>query len=82
MDKLGGGVGLAHEAGQVRRVARPPSRHHLQGHVSVEGQLMGEIDCAHPAPAQLLEHSVTTKRQRDPFGGFKLRGSSIVDRGG
>jgi hypothetical protein len=52
------GSGLAGEALEAHRVARDLGMEHLQGDVPAESRVVGAIDFAHAARAELSEHFV------------------------
>jgi hypothetical protein len=54
----GGGLGLLHEALLGLRVARRVGSQELERNQAVQLQVLGEIDDAHAAPAELVHDTV------------------------
>ena len=55
MVERGGGAGFVFEAGQLLLVEHGGERQHLQGDAAAEGDLLGFVDDAHAAAADLAE---------------------------
>ena len=58
MVQRGSGARLALKAAEGLRVARDVVREELQRHETMEADVLGLVDDAHPAGAQLLEDAV------------------------
>ena len=62
---LAAGPGLGLEPAEVGRVGQQVGAEHLEGDRAVEADLAGEIDLAHPAPAeQPLDLEVAERQAR------------------
>src|SRR5713101_4368211 len=72
-------LGLALEAGQGLRVFGDVIGQKLQGHKSVEGHVLGLVDHAHAAAAQLLDDPVVRDGLADHQTGAALRSPHLTD---
>ncbi len=59
----GGGLGLAVEAGQIRRVFDAVLGQHLDGHAALHQHVLGQVDAAHPAGAQVVQQLVLAQEE-------------------
>ncbi len=58
---LGRGAGLPIEAFQMLRIVEIVGQQHLQGHLTVQFAVFGQVDLAHAAGAQLLDYLKMSK---------------------
>ena len=64
-----GRLGLAAEAGKVRRVQQRRGRQHLEGHVPAERFLLRLVNDAHAAPAHLTQDAIVAEAIQFGEGG-------------
>ena len=59
----GGGLGLALESGEIRRIVHAALRQHLDRHTMVHAGMLGQIDAAHAAGAEQAQQLVAAEKE-------------------
>ena len=79
--QLGGRLRLVLEALQLPGVERGGERQHLQGHAPAERELLGLVDDAHAAPADLADDAEVAELHREIREGFGWSSHGTGQRG-